>query len=177
MQRPICVPLTLTHKHHDGSSNTYIRHEELGRGGFAAVYRVTEQSSGKDYALKAISRDRVSKPKSLEKLKSEISIQKSLDHPNILKSFDSFEDSNNYYQNHPNEIPTLQPTTYKYDYDSPFLAPLETPNTEIDYVIHSKDLCCYNKKTQKPNLLSEAQFVALAFSISCLNKSKFNCVN
>lgn len=97
MQRAICVPLILTHQHKDGTSNTYKRHEELGRGGFGAVYRVTEQSTGKEYALKAISRERVAKPKSLEKLKSEITIQRSLDHPNIVKSYDSFEDSSNYY--------------------------------------------------------------------------------
>ncbi|OHT06860.1 CAMK family protein kinase [Tritrichomonas foetus] len=97
MQRPVCVPLTLTRRHEDGTTSIFRRHEELGRGGFAAVYRVTETNTGKDFALKAISRDRVAKPKSLEKLKSEISIQRSLDHPNILKSFDSFEDSSNYY--------------------------------------------------------------------------------
>ena len=97
MQRTICVPLTLTRRGEDGTTRIYKRHEELGRGGFATVYRVTEQTTGKDYALKAIARDRVAKPKSLEKLKSEISIQRSLDHPNILKSYDSFEDSSNYY--------------------------------------------------------------------------------
>ncbi|KAK8895079.1 hypothetical protein M9Y10_023521 [Tritrichomonas musculus] len=97
MQRNVHVPLILYHQHKDGTVSTYKRHEELGRGGFATAYRVTEQSTGKAYALKAISRERVAKPKSLEKLKSEISIQKSLDHPNILKSYDSFEDSSNYY--------------------------------------------------------------------------------
>ncbi|OHT07499.1 CAMK family protein kinase [Tritrichomonas foetus] len=97
MTTKIIVPHTLIHQHEDGSKDTYIRHEELGRGGFAAVYRVTHKESGRDFALKAIARDRYVKPKSLEKLKSEIMIQKSLDHPNILKSYKNFSDSCNYY--------------------------------------------------------------------------------
>lgn len=97
MSRPISVPTTIVSKRSSGQNVIYKRHEELGRGGFAAVYRVTNQSTCEDFALKAISRERVSKPKSMEKIKSEISIQKSLNHPNILRSYDSFSDSLNYY--------------------------------------------------------------------------------
>jgi polo-like kinase 1 len=97
MKGRLTVPLTLVHKRADGTEVTYKRHEELGRGGFAAVYRVTDLSNGESFALKAISRERVAKPKSAEKLKSEISIQSSLDHPNVVKSFAHFEDYNNYY--------------------------------------------------------------------------------
>jgi polo-like kinase 1 len=93
----ISVPLTLLHKRRNGTTTVYKRHEELGRGGFAAVYRVTEESTGASYALKAVSRERVAKPKTLEKLKGEIAIQRTLDHPNILKSYDDFDDLNNFY--------------------------------------------------------------------------------
>jgi polo-like kinase 1 len=80
-----------------GGTVTYRRHEELGRGGFAVVYRVTNEATGEAFALKAISRDRVVKPKTFEKLKTEIAIQRPLNHPNVLRSFDSFDDANNYY--------------------------------------------------------------------------------
>jgi polo-like kinase 1 len=95
--RAISVPQILIRKSHSEPDVVYQRHEELGRGGFAAVYRVTNEATGEDFALKAISKERVSKPKTFEKLKSEISIQSTLNHPNILKSFDSFEDTTNHY--------------------------------------------------------------------------------
>jgi serine/threonine protein kinase len=94
--RSYVVAMTLMHHHQSGAPDVYSRHEELGHGGFAAVYRVTNQS-GESFALKAISRVRVLKPKALEKLKSEIAIQRSLDHPNVVKSFSSFQDRANHY--------------------------------------------------------------------------------
>ncbi|OHT14614.1 CAMK family protein kinase [Tritrichomonas foetus] len=97
MLRNICVPLTITRKKEFGSTVTYKRLDELGRGGFAAVYKVVNTATGEEYALKAVPKERVEKPKSLEKLKCEISIQRSLNHPNCLRSYDNFEDFKNYY--------------------------------------------------------------------------------
>ena len=97
MLRNISVPLTIPRKKDLGSTVTYRREEELGRGGFAAVYRVVNTQTGEDFALKVVPKERVEKPKSLEKLKCEISIQRSLNHPNILRSYDNFEDFKNYY--------------------------------------------------------------------------------
>ncbi|KAK8866911.1 hypothetical protein M9Y10_009879 [Tritrichomonas musculus] len=97
MLRVISVPLVIPRKRELGSTVNYQRHEELGRGGFAAVYRVTNQSTGEEFALKVVPKERVQKPKSLEKLKNEMALQRSLNHPNILKSYDNFEDSKNYY--------------------------------------------------------------------------------
>lgn len=97
MLRVISVPLVIPRKRELGSTVNYQRHEELGRGGFAAVYRVTNQSTGEEYALKVVPKERVQKPKSLEKLKNEMALQRSLNHPNILKSYDNFEDSKNFY--------------------------------------------------------------------------------
>lgn len=96
MSKTVSCPSTVIHV---GEDKTYMfkRLEELGHGGFATVYRVIESSTNQEYALKVVSKERVSKPKSLEKMKSEISIQSSLHHPNIVQSFLSFEDSLNYY--------------------------------------------------------------------------------
>lgn len=97
MLRNITVPLTITWKKDSGNIIVFKRHDELGRGGFAGVYLVTNQDTGEEYALKAVPKVRVEKPKTLEKLKCEIEIQRSLNHSNILKSYGNFEDFNNYY--------------------------------------------------------------------------------
>jgi polo-like kinase 1 len=91
------VPNTLIRRGDGGGTVIHRRHQELGRAGFVSVSRVTDEATGESSALKAISRERVAKPKSLEKPKTEISIQHSLSHPNIVKSDDNFEDADNYY--------------------------------------------------------------------------------
>lgn len=93
----VVVPLTITRKHYNGKTEIYKRNEELGRGGFATVYRVTNESTGESFALKATSRERLKKPKVLQKHRSEVAIQRSLNHPNVLKLYDFFEDSQNTY--------------------------------------------------------------------------------
>lgn len=93
------VPATIVYKHDDGTRDVFIKHEELGHGGFAVVYRVTLQSTNKTYAMKVISK-KVTNSKgklTLEKLKSEMRIQKKLNHPNIVHSKVSFSDEFNYY--------------------------------------------------------------------------------
>lgn len=80
------------------------------------------------------------------------------------------DDSIKYYDEHrKNQNNILQPTTCKYDTDSPYLAPVGSRKVETDYVIHSHDLCCYDKNEKKPKFLSESQFAALAFAMSALN--------
>jgi len=96
MKRVVSAPSTVIQVS-NGKTTMYKRQEELGRGGFATVYRAVEQSTGESYALKVVPKERITKPKAIEKMKSEISIQGSLNHPNILKSYASFEDSTNYY--------------------------------------------------------------------------------
>lgn len=94
------VPMTIIYTHEDGSKDIFLRKEELGHGGFAVVYRVTHQTTGKDYAMKVLSKEKYEGPKgkkSLEKLKNEILIQKSLNHPNIVRSYYAFTDAFNYY--------------------------------------------------------------------------------
>lgn len=94
------VPMTIIYTHDDGTRDVFLRQEELGHGGFAVVYRVTHETTNKSYAMKVISKDKYEGPrgkKKLEKLKNEIIIQKSLDHPNIVRSYYAFSDAFNYY--------------------------------------------------------------------------------
>ena len=93
----ISVPATISRRRDNGTTVVYKKFEELGRGGFAAVYRITNLYTNEDYALKVIPKERVAKAKTLDKLKEEISIQRSLNHPNIVRSYDNFEDALNYY--------------------------------------------------------------------------------
>ena len=98
-QQQIFVPSTIIYTHGNGSQDVFIRHEEIGHGGFATVYRVTHKSTNKVYAMKVISKEHAnSKGRSaMEKLKSEMKIQKSLNHPNIVRSKLSFSDESNFY--------------------------------------------------------------------------------
>lgn len=71
--------------------------EYLGKGGFAQWFRFRDMNSGQDVAGKVIDKKTLYKSRTLKKLLYEISIHKSLDHPNIVKFLDFFEDSNNVY--------------------------------------------------------------------------------
>src|SRR5688572_16751552 len=83
------------------STNCYTVIEELGEGAFGKVYSV-ENSSGKRFALKSY------KPfgtefstsgwfNSLAEAKREFSIGQLLDHPNIIKSIEFFEEKQTHY--------------------------------------------------------------------------------
>ncbi|OHT01688.1 CAMK family protein kinase [Tritrichomonas foetus] len=93
----VIVPMTIIRKHSNGTMEIYKKREELGRGGFATVYRVTNEATQQSFALKATSRQLLTKPKVMQKHRSEVAIQRSLDHEYILKLYDFFEDSVNTY--------------------------------------------------------------------------------
>lgn len=95
MNRGGSAPLTLVHTNAKGVTSVYRRNEELGHGGFATVYKVTEQKTKKEYALKVIAKEKLGKQ--LDKLQLEINIQASCHHPNIVRLFDAFQDSTNQY--------------------------------------------------------------------------------
>ena len=97
-QPTIYVPSRIICPREDGTREVYITNEKLGRGGFAVVHRVTEQSTNKSYAMKVISKERYSNNKSfLEKIQNEIQIQKKLNHQNVVSSKISFTDNENQY--------------------------------------------------------------------------------
>ena len=99
-QSSIFVPSKIVNVDDNGIRTVYIKNEELGRGGFAVVYRVTQQDTNKSYAMKVISKKQYEGSKgqvSLEKLKNEMKIQKSINHQNVVRSKNSFSDEFNYY--------------------------------------------------------------------------------
>ena len=100
LQRQFSIPTTIIYTQDDGTKNIFIRNEELGRGSFAAVYRVRLQNTNETYAMKIISKLHCPSLKGkqlLEKVKNEIDIQSKLNHPNIVQYKYSFSDDFNFY--------------------------------------------------------------------------------
>lgn len=60
-------------------------------------HRFTDLQTGEDLAGKIIDKKTLYKSRTMKKLLYEISIHKSLNHPNIVKFIDFFEDSKNVY--------------------------------------------------------------------------------
>lgn len=93
------VPQEIVYMHKNGTTDVFIRHEELGHGGFAYVYRATLKYTNKTYAIKVISKEfaDIKGKLTLKNLKNEMKLQKHLYHPNIVGSKMSFSDELNYY--------------------------------------------------------------------------------
>lgn len=68
---------------------------EIGKGGFGCVYRVTMKNGGILRAAKKISKSKL-KVSEHESLLAEMAIMKKLDHPNITKLFEVY-DQKDYY--------------------------------------------------------------------------------
>lgn len=98
MSRPkVILPPTITRTHPDGRIDKYNVHEVLGQGGFGTVYRISKFETKEEYALKVTPFEILKTPKLMRKHRMEIEIQRKLNHENILKSYDYFEDSSNTY--------------------------------------------------------------------------------
>ena len=73
----------------------------LGKGAFGSVYKVSRKNSGTRLiirALKEISKESMNvNPENEEEIRNEIEVLKNIDHPNIMKIFEFFEDEKNIY--------------------------------------------------------------------------------
>ena len=82
-------------------SEAYEKLQFLGQGAFGSVYKVVRKNSGTreiTRALKEISKKSMNvSEESKEEIKNEIEVLKNIDHPNIMKIFEFFEDENNIY--------------------------------------------------------------------------------
>lgn len=68
--------------------------KKLGEGSYGSVSKAKNKSTGAIRAIKTISKAQM---KNLERFKQEISIMKLMDHPNIIKLYETFEDHRNIY--------------------------------------------------------------------------------
>ncbi|CAD7938606.1 unnamed protein product [Amoebophrya sp. A120] len=77
--------------------DSYIFEEKkLGQGTYGSVVRGTHKETNQIRAVKCIPKGS-KQVKNLDRFKQEVSIMKSLDHPNIVKLFESYEDQRNIY--------------------------------------------------------------------------------
>eukprot|EP01100_Stratorugosa_tubuloviscum_P011375 TRINITY_DN506_c3_g1_i3.p1 TRINITY_DN506_c3_g1~~TRINITY_DN506_c3_g1_i3.p1 ORF type:complete len:1007 (-),score=347.87 TRINITY_DN506_c3_g1_i3:27-3047(-) len=77
----------------------YIIEKQIGQGGFATVFKVSDKKTGVNYALKRCSRhpidqDSIDPTVSLQR---EVSLMLQIDHPNVIKCFKAFSDPQYYY--------------------------------------------------------------------------------
>uniref|UniRef100_A0A7S4QMT2 Calcium-dependent protein kinase 1 n=1 Tax=Alexandrium monilatum TaxID=311494 RepID=A0A7S4QMT2_9DINO len=68
--------------------------KKLGEGSYGSVVKATSKSTQAIRAVKSISKTNM---KNIERFKQEISIMKQMDHPNIIKLYETFEDKRNIY--------------------------------------------------------------------------------
>jgi len=86
--------LTILDKSHS-PPRIFDRGELLGTGGFAKVYKVVERSSNKSFADKVINKEIFNKRSNARyKVDREIQLHRIMDHVNIIKFHEFFEDTN-----------------------------------------------------------------------------------
>ncbi|CAD8146358.1 unnamed protein product [Paramecium octaurelia] len=76
--------------------NYYILGDVLGVGAFGQVIKATHKQSGQIRALKTLAKKKIINEEK-DKMFAEVNILRKLDHPNIVKLFELFEDTQNYY--------------------------------------------------------------------------------
>ncbi|KRW99866.1 Protein kinase-like domain [Pseudocohnilembus persalinus] len=70
--------------------------DTIGTGSFGKVVKAIHKETNQVRAVKVINRER-NHIDTLEKILQEVNVLKNLDHPNILKIYECFQDKNNYY--------------------------------------------------------------------------------
>lgn len=74
----------------------YERVKILGEGSLGSVELVKKKGSDRQYALKSIITELVSE-EFLQELRNEVEVLRDLDHPNIVKLYETYEDGRNLY--------------------------------------------------------------------------------
>ncbi|CAK0822001.1 unnamed protein product [Prorocentrum cordatum] len=74
--------------------DAYTLDKKLGEGAYGAVRMGKHKSTGCSRAIKTIAKDKMS---NVARFKQEIAIMKVMDHPNIIKLYETFEDRRNIY--------------------------------------------------------------------------------
>ncbi len=79
----------------DDIFSVYKKGKVLGEGGFAKVYKGKHRITGKEVAIKTIELCKIPADK-LDMLQYEIEVMKMLDHPNIVRLYETFHDEDNH---------------------------------------------------------------------------------
>ncbi|UKK00739.1 calmodulin-domain protein kinase [Theileria orientalis] len=78
-------------------NSLYSPSRKLGSGAYGNVYLCTRKETSKQYAVKVIKKENLSEQKLSNDLLKEVNYLKELDHPNIAKLHDVYEDETAYY--------------------------------------------------------------------------------
>eukprot|EP00922_Rhytidocystis_sp_ex-Travisia-forbesii_P065500 GHVS01097320.1.p1 GENE.GHVS01097320.1~~GHVS01097320.1.p1 ORF type:complete len:504 (-),score=61.19 GHVS01097320.1:558-2069(-) len=78
-------------------SDRYKGQKVLGKGSFGEVILCRDKITGQECAVKVISKRQVKQKTDKDSLLREVQLLKELDHPNIMKLYEVFEDSGYYY--------------------------------------------------------------------------------
>lgn len=78
-------------------ASDYKKEGKLGSGNFGEVLKVTHKTSNNTRAVKVLDKAKVKKYDDPNNLLAEIEILKKIDHPNIMKIYEFYQDSKNYY--------------------------------------------------------------------------------
>jgi calcium-dependent protein kinase len=84
-------------KRNNNPSELYELIKELGSGSYGKVFKVKHKISQEERAMKIIKKENIATGISSFDIQREIDILKRLDHPNIMKIFEFFEDDENFY--------------------------------------------------------------------------------
>lgn len=77
--------------------DTYRIGGKLGDGAFGSVRKITHRVSGEVRAVKTIHKKSLRTPEEQATFFNEVSVLRALDHPNILKLYEFYQDDKNYY--------------------------------------------------------------------------------
>ncbi len=69
----------------------------IGVGGFGRVYKVKHRKTGKIFAIKVVNKAKILENELGGQMKLEVEIMYKLDHPNIIKLYDHYEDEESFY--------------------------------------------------------------------------------
>lgn len=81
---------------HEPVEDVYDLGKVIGKGGFSVVVEATEKATGDKYAVKCIKKTMV-EGEDIKLLRREIKIMKRVNHPNILKLYEVFEDEDEFF--------------------------------------------------------------------------------
>jgi len=93
----IITPGTFVRRQEGNFSDRYKGVSLLGKGSFGRVVLCKERTTGGEAAVKVMAKKSLKKKDDIKLLMREVELLKSLDHPNIMKIFEFFEDDNHFY--------------------------------------------------------------------------------